>query len=490
MSRLAHLWAAALLSGASSIHFEQNVPQRRPRAQFVHRSQLQAIPLQHRPPHSVRDEAFHSNLAEIHTHAFLDVDESDHHRRGQIQQLAMDMYNLKNTQYMGEIGLGNPPQFLPLVFDTGSTNLWVASTDCQPETCTINGAYNHSESSSYVSLPLDVKVQFGTGSISGVLAKDIIHVGASRDKKKSGEGITIEDQVFGEILLEQGHVFKKTGFAGIFGLGLTGSSEVSSVAATPAFDNAIKRGILSPAMFSFYFSHFPVQTSAFVLGKPQKDYYKGDITWVETSHPAHWQVPLQDVLLDGQSLGICKQGCQAALDTGTSLIAGPSAHIKLILESIRASGLCLKGQNRTASSVGMTARGAEETKTATAGGKAPTISFKIGDAVFSLDSKDYVHHSFAHPGVCSPGFMPLDIPPPRGPVWALGDIFMRKYYTVFDRGVPTDGNSFFEQGEGGDTGAREPRQSSFIGGANAARPRIGFAHARDPPLTAQSVRAA
>jgi len=124
-------------------------------------------------------------------------------------------------------------------------------------------------------------------------------------------------------------------------------------------------------------------------------------------------VKLTDVLIDGKPLGLCKPfGCPFAVDTGTSLITGPSHMINKVISKLDVDEGCYRMKS----------------------GQLPQLGFQIDDTVYTLDAEDYVMKVQEDAtDVCIGGLRDLDLPPEKGPMWIAGDVFLRKYYSVYDR---------------------------------------------------------
>ncbi|KAI7757446.1 hypothetical protein M8C21_020861 [Ambrosia artemisiifolia] len=160
---------------------------------------------------------------------------------------------------------------------------------------------------------------------------------------------------------------------------------------------------------------------------------------------------MDDVLVGGEATGNCKNGCSAIADSGTSFIAGPTEVVTLINRAIGTSGKIgdyCKGRVEAMAKLkspitksvqdfakAMCKNIPYEEPTVDCGRvpSMPTISFIIGGKEFKLSPKDYILKIGKGDDVqCFSGFVPMDVPPPHGPLWKLGDVFMRSYHAVFD----------------------------------------------------------
>lgn len=70
----------------------------------------------------------------------------------------------ENAQYYGEINIGTPEQAFNVIFDTGSSDLWVASVNCL-DTCGRHPKYDSSLSSTYVANGTDFRITYGSGLV-------------------------------------------------------------------------------------------------------------------------------------------------------------------------------------------------------------------------------------------------------------------------------------------------------------------------------------
>lgn len=237
--------------------------------------------------------------------------------------------NFMDIQYYGEIGIGTPPQKLNVVFDTGSSNLWVPSLKCFFSiACYFHSKYNSRLSRTYTKIGKTSKIPYGSGYVSGFLSQDDVNVG----------DFVVKDQVFTEAWVERSIDLILTKFDGIVGLGFRDMS-IGKIA--PLWYNMAKQGLVDQQIFSLWLNQDPYAETGgeIVFGGIDWRHYKGDHTYVPVANNGYWQIELQGFDISNISTGHCLKGCAAIVDSGTSLLAGPTMVVAQINHAIGAEGI-------------------------------------------------------------------------------------------------------------------------------------------------------
>jgi hypothetical protein len=313
---------------------------------------------------------------------------------------SVSIKDYSNAQYYGIVELGTPPQSFTVVFDTGSSNLWVPQVGCKNCGYWWTGGkhkFDHDKSSSYKVDGADFHIQYGSGDVKGIFSVDDVTL---------AQDIVISGQKFAEVSdaggLGLGYTMGK--FDGILGLGFEG---LSLGGAETVFKNAIDQGLVKEPVFAFALGDNA--DGELTFGGIDKSKFTGDITWVDLMEPKYWQISVDNI-----SIGDYKSGkTNGIVDSGTSLITGPSAEIEKIAASVGATKNIVGQYSIDCSKVP----------------NLPDLEFNINGKPWAVPGKNLVIQAG---GTCLFAMMGMDIP--TGPKWILGDVFMRKFYTVFDYG--------------------------------------------------------
>lgn len=308
--------------------------------------------------------------------------------------------DFENAQFYGPITIGTPPQPFNVIFDTGSSNLWVASSECTQLACDLHNKYNHGASSTYQPNGTVFNIDYASGPVSGFLSKDTVGLA----------GLTVKLATFAEItdVSGLGPAFLVGKFDGILGMAWQ-SISVDNI--PTIFQDLLFQKSVDAPVFAFYLPSTSGGVGELTIGGIDPKHYKGQLSYVPLSSETYWEVVLDDVTFGGKSVTNTKK---AVLDSGTSLLAGPTADVAALAQLAGATPF-VNGEYLISCDLS----------------SLPNIAFVVGGKAFELTPAQYTLNV---EGLCLFAFVGIDIPAPAGPLWIMGDVFIRSYYTVFDWG--------------------------------------------------------
>jgi hypothetical protein len=243
-------------------------------------------------------------------------------------------------------------------------------------------------------------IRYGSGAVSGEFVNDDVHIGPFVLKNYKF-GVADDTSGFGIS-------YWVAKFDGI--LGMAFDSIVQGGGPSP-ISALVNSGQLDEPVFAFYLTGNPGSPGELVLGGVDEKHYTGEFHEIPLSSQTYWQVELEGVGVGGDSVGSARK---AIIDSGTSLLTGPKREVKKIAQAVGATPLMMGEYQIDCNKK-----------------DAPDIEFTLGGEVYNLKFEDYI---IRNQGMCLFAMMGVDMPPPAGPLWILGDVFMRKYYVKFDYG--------------------------------------------------------
>lgn len=347
-------------------------------------------------------DAYHSNKGEFVLQTRRYGDDTHHD---------LPLKNAYDAQFYGEIAIGEPAQTFTVVFDTGSSNLWVPSKKCSSIACYLHNKYDSGKSETYKANGTEFEIQYGSGSMSGIVSNEQLKIG----------DLVIENQDFAESVKEPGMAFIMAKFDGILGMGY---DTIAVNKMVPPFYNMLSQDLVNKQMFSFWLNSQDNDGARnggeLVFGGWDEDHIGGDITWHQVVRKAYWEIALDGMEIENRGLKLITKS--AAIDTGSSLIVMNEEDAASINAAIGAKKSPMGGQY---------------TVDCNAIDSLPNMKFVFSGKSFELTPRDYILKMKSPIPIgdgesCVSGFMGMKLPERMRTLMIVGDVFLRKYVSIYD----------------------------------------------------------
>lgn len=353
----------------------------------------------------------------------------------------VDLLNHNNSQYFGDIAIGTPAQRFTAIFDTGSGTSWVPGSACNDDTCREHHQFDDKASSSFQpheGSP-NGSISYGTGKVHIKTGRDTLQFCDSRDNAgchgATEHHLQVGQQPFGVAERQTSYPFRVLPFDGILGLAPSGNS-------TSVLKQLKDRGALERNVVGVYLSDDPHRNGSIAFGgvEPAHISDKAPVHWHPIQSDSEWTVSMKDILVDGKPLHLCDDQengvCSAVVDTGSSLITGPSGQVEMLMKKIPQGSDCSVMDRMPKIDVQLLDE------------KGNVVSYPLTPKDYSVSTTEEVgsnnnhsHNFLGFPVLgqqervpivrkrCEPSIGVMDTP---GRKWVLGDSFLRRFYSIFD----------------------------------------------------------
>ncbi|KIJ65164.1 hypothetical protein HYDPIDRAFT_131498 [Hydnomerulius pinastri MD-312] len=351
-----------------------------------------------------------------------------------------------DSSFYGSLAIGTPPVSFDVILDTGSSDLWVADTSCQTG-CSRIAAFDSTTSSTFQNLSQPFSITYGSGAAAGSLAQDDVQMA----------GFSVPNQVFAAVNQVSSGLLNSP-VSGLLGLAW---QSIAASGHTPFWQTLASSGAWTEPVMAFQLTRFINATNAqptepggtFTMGFTNSSLYTGNIDYQNVpSTPTYWILPMTSMTVQGNAVTIpTGSASYSAIDTGTTLVGGPTSAIQAIYAQIPGS------QPGTGNWEGYyTYPCSTEVNVA--------ISF--GGPSWPVSPADFQLTQISN-SQCIGAFFELNTGG-SAPSWIVGDTFLKNVYSVFRYSPPSVGFAALSPTALAMNGVNAPAPTATIGSISAS----------------------